>query len=112
MDKSDYLQFCRYYKGENDNPFDGKDGTKAMLWFYERVWIDEMQEIAKDKEQKESHSSFDYLDEYLNYGLADFEKMDNIPISLKALLFNRYAKSSYSMRDAVKPFKQFYSHLS
>jgi len=58
-----------------------------MLWFYECMWIYEMQEIAKDKEQKEDHSSFDNLDEYLNYGLAEFEKMDDIPISLKALLF-------------------------
>lgn len=101
MDKKDYLQFCRYYKGEETNPYEGKDMNKAMLWFYESVWVREMQD---EKDQ----TLFIYLDEYVNYGLADFKKTDDTPATLKALLFNRYAKGCYSMQDAVKPFKKFY----
>lgn len=108
MDKKSYLQFCRYYKGEETNPYEGKDRTKAMLWSYESVWLREMEKIELDKKQTREHILFEYLEEYLNNGLADFTKMDNIPVSLKALLFNRYAQGSYSMRKAVEPFKAFY----
>lgn len=41
MDKKDYLPFCRYYKGEKENPYKG--GNKALFWDYERVWIDLME---------------------------------------------------------------------
>lgn len=108
MDKKSYLQFCRYYKGEENNPYEGKDENKAMLWFYERAWVLEMQEVNADKKQVKDHISFTYVNEYLGCGLAEFEQFDNIPTSLKALLFNRYAKSSYSMKDAIEPFKKFY----
>lgn len=29
-------EFFRYFKGERENPFDGVDQDKAMLWFYEK----------------------------------------------------------------------------
>ena len=48
------------------------------------------------------------LEEYLFSGLSDFEKFDDIPITLKALLFNRYCKTAQSMLSAVEPFKKFY----
>lgn len=108
MNREDYLQFCRYYKGEDSNPYDGKDNNKAMLWFYESAWLHEMKEIQQDEKQEKEHTLFVYIDEYVNCGLGDFEKTDDIPISLKALLFNRYARGSYSMQDAIKPFKTFY----
>lgn len=102
MNKKDLLQFCRYYKGEASNPYDGKDQDKAMLWDYERFWI----------EQNFSESGrnilADYLDEYASIGLSLFEMRDDTPATLKALLFNRYAKSAYSMADAVDGFKKFY----
>lgn len=41
-------------------------------------------------------------------GLSDFCEGDGIPLSLKALLFNRYSKNAYSLRSAAKPFKIFY----
>lgn len=106
MDKSDYLQFCRYYKGEESNPYEGKDRNKAMLWFYESVWVRDMQKVNQDEKNEKEHTP--YMDEYLGYGLADFEKMDDTPITLKSLLFNRYAKGCYSMQYAVEPFKKFY----
>ena len=39
MKESDLLQYCRYYKGERKNPYEGKEQNKAMLWMYERAWI-------------------------------------------------------------------------
>ena len=80
MKKEDYIKQCKYFKGEEINPLEGTD--KSMLWFYEQKWC----EFAIEDPA--------YLDgcveEYKRYELSDFSNKDNIPISLKALLFNRY----------------------
>lgn len=107
MKESDLLQYCRYYKGERENPYKGKDQNKTMLWLYERTWVhDTMAVIARgDANASESRS----LDEYTAVGLAEFENADGVPITLKSLLFNRYAQGNMSsMMDCVEPFKKFY----
>ena len=98
MDKKDLVKFCRYYKGEDDCPF--KEQNKSMLWFYERAWIFDM--------LRDSDNLSTSIDEYIRLGLGQFEQFDDIPLSLKALLFNRYARTCYSMAEAVEPFKKFY----
>lgn len=98
MDKKDLLKFCRYYKGEDDCPF--KEQNKSMLWFYERAWIFDM---LSDSENLSA-----CIDEYIRLGLGLFEQFDDVPLSLKALLFNRCAKTSQSIAGAVEPFKKFY----
>ncbi len=40
MKDADLLQYCRYYKGERRNPYEGKDQNKMMLWSYEQIWAD------------------------------------------------------------------------
>ena len=101
MNKNELLKSCRYYKGEAENPFDGVDQNKAMLWFYEMGWV-------KNAERGISPASSDAIDEYERCGLRSFHSNDGIPLSLKALLFNRYAKTAQSMLDAIEPFKAFY----
>lgn len=96
MEKKDYLPFCRYYKGEKENPY--KSGNKALFWDYERVWID------KSVDEKDDTLG-DMLDEYIAYGLGEFEQMDNTPVTLKALLFNRY---SHWMGCNTDGFKKWY----
>ena len=98
MDKKDLLKFCRYYKGEDDCPF--KEQNKTMLWFYERAWMFDM--------LRDSDNLSTCIDEYIRFGLGLFEQFDDVPLSLKALLFNRYARTSQSMAEAVEPFKKFY----
>ena len=94
MKESDLLQYCRYYKGERENPYEGKDQNKMMLWLYERTWVhDTMAVIARgDVNASESRN----LDEYTAVGLAEFENADGVPITLKSLLFNRYAQGNMS----------------
>lgn len=100
--KKDLIQFCRYYKGEEENPYKGKDQNKAMLWGYEKAWIsDNFSDNGKS-------ILAEYIEDYASVGLALFEMHDDTPASLKALLFNRFAKTSYSIIDAVEPFKKFY----
>ena len=48
------------------------------------------------------------IEEYRAYGLGDFSKEDSVPLSLKAFLFNRYARWAYSMAQAAEDYKEFY----
>lgn len=105
MEKKDFLPFCRYYKGEKENPFEGKDQNKAMLWFYERTWVFDTLKAYENNVDVFS----DILDEYVNVGLGTFQQADGVPASLKAVLFNRYAKGGNSLQDEVEPFKKFYN---
>lgn len=107
MSESDYISCCRYYKGERENPYKGKDQNKAMLWLYERAWVHDTMVVIARGYAKDSESR--NLDEYIAVGLAEFENADGVPISLKSLLFNRYAKGNMSsMMDCIEPFKKFY----
>lgn len=98
MEKKDLLKLCRYYKGEDDCPF--KEQNKSTLWFYERAWVFDT--------LNNSNSLSSAIEEYIRLGLGLFEQFDDIPLSLKALIFNRYARTSNSMTEAVEPFKKFY----
>ena len=98
MTNEDLISYCRYYKDEEQNPFDNIDQNKAMLWFYEMCFVTNGQ-----------LSGFaEYISDYNSVGLTSFAEDDGVPIELKALLFNRYAKTAYSMMDAAEPFKKFY----
>ena len=103
MKIEDLLKHCRYYHGEKKNPYEGKDQNKAMLWEYEEIW---MHEYHRDTPACDFFDEM--LDEYDAAGLSDFRADDGVPVTLKALLFNRYAKTANSMADAVEPFKKFY----
>lgn len=101
MKREDYFQFCKYYKGEDESPYGGKDQNKDMLWFYERLW-------TFDMINEHTEMIAEMISDYSRVGLAMFSIHDNTPVSLKAYLFNRYAKGSLSMVDAVDDFKRFY----
>ena len=88
------MQFFRYFKNENENPFEGKDQDKAMLWFYERCYAS----MGDDKDQ---------IEEYRCY-VKEFREDDGVPEGFKALLFNRYMKTAYSVVDAIPEFMAFY----
>ncbi|MCM1035602.1 MAG: hypothetical protein NC038_07695 [Paludibacter sp.] len=99
--KSELLKQCRYYRGETENPYEGKDPDKTMLWFYEMGWVSSWSRGRTDGYNE-------MINDYVRVGLGRFEPMDGIPVSFKALLFNRYAKTAQSMEDAVEPFKRFF----
>lgn len=93
------IKRCRYYKGEEICPFNSStpdNQIKSMLWFYERCYVNNPHSYQRD------------VREYKAYGLEYFSTKDNVPITLKAILLNRYAKSCWSFADAIEPFKQFY----
>lgn len=100
-DREKLMELCRYYKGEKENPYKGEQ-NKACLWSYERAWL---LEFAKPQ----SRLLMSYLSQYTAVGLTCFSSHDNVPITLKALLFNRYARTQYSDYEAVESFKRFYN---
>lgn len=108
------LDFCGFYKGEDENPFQrelqqkrGRDvsdndtlrlNVSSMLWFYEECWV---------RFTINWECGFSYFREYLHDGLEDFLKDSGTPISLKALLHNRYFHWSGGY-ETVENFKKWY----
>lgn len=82
MTREELIRQCRYYKGEEANPF-GEGGDSAMFWSYEIWWTERMLNGDTDV------LAF-YLSLYERVGLTDFESNDGVPLSLKAILFNRF----------------------
>lgn len=100
-DREKLMECCRYYKGEKENPYK-EEQNKACLWSYERAWLLEFA-------NPQSQLLMSYLSQYTAVGLTCFSTDDNVPITLKALLFNRYARTQYSPYEAVESFKRFYN---
>lgn len=94
------LKHCRYYKGEEINPY--PNGNEAMFWEYEEKWL-RFNEIKKEFLKNA-------VDEYIEVGLSNFEIKDDTPLSLKALLFNRYCHwlGGHGIEEDIKNFKAFY----
>ena len=88
------FEFFRYFKGERENPFEGVDQDKAALWSYEEC------DSTVGNERGRS-------DEYRCY-VKVFREDDGVPEGYKALLFNRYMKTAYSVSDEIPAFKAFY----
>ena len=100
------IDLCRYYKGEDNNPFEGKDQNKAMFWFYEKYWVEQTLKIEKEGENSHAVKYIgEMISDYQNAGLWNFEVFDHVPLALKALLFNRYNHWNIGGTDG---FKEFY----
>lgn len=93
--RDELLTSCRYYKGEKENPY--KDGNKALFWEYEKKWLDMFLD--------ESQTLIKYRDEYVKDGLLDFESKDNVPTTLKSILYNRFL---YWSEGSPDEFRKFY----
>ena len=118
MKKELLLRYCRYYDGAKENTFEVKERNRRknephvdkncmMLWFYEMAWCEELRK-AKSIDDLSTTLQEDYIVEYKHAGLETFHQGDGAPLSLKALLFNRYMKGS--MDGNVEPFKRFYNN--
>lgn len=110
------LDFCGYYNGEEENPFNERLQqneqsnsrisselehqlqVSRMFWYYEECWV---------KFTLNMECGFSYCGEYLRDQLEDFLKDNGTPITLKALLHNRFFHWSGGY-DTVDGFKQWY----
>lgn len=102
MEKDEYIKACRYYKGEVECPFEPKEGdNKPILWWCERSWCRDMELVG------ESAFSHD-VEEYNCYHVGEKISSD-MPITLLARIFNRFAKGCYTMASAAEDFVGFYA---
>ena len=93
------LEYCRYYKGEDECPEDISKDENGSSWFYEKLWVQ-----SDDFRDEKGYNTTGYID----YGLKDFNVDDGVPITLKALLFNRYCHWSGGYGNDVEGFKKWY----
>lgn len=100
MKKEDLLHHCRFYKGEKD--IKSHDPDVQAFAKIEREWID----LTINAKDGQSDLLSESLNDYLLNGLREFEKYDDTPLSLKALLFNRFMK--YNERFDIDAFKEWY----
>ena len=55
MDKSEMLKYCKYYHGEDKNPYD--DNDKGRFWFGEKMWTNKADTKEWEKIGKEIKST-------------------------------------------------------
>ncbi len=98
---NDLLKHCRYYKGETEAPPEINEEGKAVFWYYEQLWV--------EREEFRDENNYN-TQEYINFGLQDFNKDDGTPLTLKAILFNRHCHWSggYGIENDIKTFKEWY----
>ena len=99
MDRKELIKLCKYYKGEDVNPFANTE--KELLWYIERSWIDE---VSQEKPSV-------LLAEYCNNFAHAFPEYSNdkyIPMSLKATLHDRYTHHGGSDEGFIAWMKRFY----
>ena len=85
---------CKFFKGEQECPEAICNAGKAMFWEYERIWCS----------MRDTYEMCAILDAYLDAGLEDFDPDDGTPMTLKALLFNRYEHWCQGTPDGFKDF--------
>ncbi len=104
MDRNDCIKHCRYYTGSAENTF---SDNESFFWFWEKKWV-EFSEVAYSS-NRDSEPLHIMINEYIDAGLISFEQMDDTPVTLKALLFNRFCHhTDLSLIDGAEAFKIFY----
>lgn len=100
MSKRDLIGFCRFYHGE-DMPPARLSCEHLNLWNYERVWV-------RDTANGDEYGGLGrMLSEYIRAGLRTFSETDDVPVTLKAVLFNRFLQHSEGMAP-LDEFKKWY----
>lgn len=99
MDKDDLLKICRYYKNE-EHP-QTHDAGIHISWSAERAWIRDFQDGGIGRGIRR-----EILSAYIAAGLVGFRQTDDIPVHLKAYLFQSFCH--YAERTDIDEFKKFY----
>lgn len=79
MEKTEILKHCRYYKGEDENPF--KSGAPRTFWQIEKIW---------DFLITDSYREGALVNEFLAMNPSGYKEIESIPMSLKAIMYDQY----------------------
>ena len=96
------LERCHYYKGERLCPFHSH--MKTLLFGYEKCWV------KFNLSSQDNLSIKSDLNYYKHCGLADLCPDDGVPMSMKALLFNRWLHWGGDCADLDK-FREWYCSI-
>lgn len=102
MTRDELIKQCRYYKGEEECPFDGIDQDKTAFWSYEYIWVNKFKGDYIDEQMTQSS----YL-AFPPVAMANRGELSSVPVSLQQLLFNRYVHwlgGYQSLEDDVENF--------
>jgi hypothetical protein len=90
------LSHCLYYKGGEI------DDNSSKIEFYEQRWV--------NFSQHDRRYIAEMVQDYIFAGLELFNCDDGVPISLKALLYNRYShwNGGLGWLEDINGFKKFY----
>ncbi|WP_297172683.1 hypothetical protein [uncultured Porphyromonas sp.] len=102
MTREELIKQCRYYKGEDVNPFEGVDQDKTAFWFHEEIWVNNFKGAYVDDELPQSR----YL-AFPSVANANKREFSSVPVSLQQLLFNRYVHwlgGYQSLEDDIASF--------
>ena len=102
MTRDELIKQCRYYKGEESNPFEGVDQDKTAFWSYEYIWVENFKGAYIDDHLPQS--CYLALSSVAN---ANKGELSSVPVSLQLLLFNRYVHwlgGYQSLEDDVASF--------
>ena len=106
MTKEELMQYCRYYKGEEEIPFEKlEQGRSYFFWMAEWMWVKDGGTISEGM-----------LALAVNCGLTDEQMLLNgmprkfvdIPFSLRCYLFEEYCRQSY---DDPSVLADYFSRL-
>ncbi len=97
LEAAELISKCRVFNGEDQIPEELPEDLH-FIWKYERFWV--------ENTINEDFSFGDLLTDYLNAGLREFEQTDDTPITLKAILYNRFCQH-LEMTNAVE-FRKWY----
>lgn len=100
MKKEDYVAQCRWYQHRQILV----DGDAKLCAFVEEWWVNAKLSVTED-----NNPFSDLVTDYANAGLSDFEMTDDTPLTLKAVLFNRFTQ--YNERVDIEAFKEWYKNV-
>jgi hypothetical protein len=87
VNKEDLIKQCRYYNGQDDNPF--TDGEIAWFWDMERVYV-------------AHHGNF--IGEAETYKRIHGRKYMGIPYNLLMVMFTSWAKYATNIEESIEGF--------
>ena len=103
MTKEEAMKYCRYYGKENAPHINVTKNNVKKFASCEEMWVGL---VEKDWGLEHLRKKVEY---YLSFGLADFSADDDVPISLKAVIFYRATYWNEGGKDEVADdFKAFY----
>lgn len=93
---------CRYYGGENENPYKGTDFEK--IWYYESCWVEDLSLSYRNAEPLYWH-----LRRYP--GMTELAKKHKVPCSLLGLFINRYEYCHSMGEVCIDVFKDWVENV-